>query len=537
MPPTLYAQPPSAEPGEEWQYVIRPGDTLISLGRAYLRDPDQWRTIARLNRVSDPTRLRVGDTLRVPLRLMKAFGGNAEVIWARGDVRVFSPSGGERIVSPGERLAIGDRIETGADSALRIRLVDGALLLIGEGSRVTLDDLTVYAHPTVTRTKIGVDDGRVESAVAPARDPSSRYEIRTPVVTTAVRGTDFRVGLAEGRARAEVLAGRVDVSAGAAPVGLDAGFGLVAAPGEPLAPPRAIPPPPDLSSLPARLERLPVRIGWPPLPESARYRVQLFSTPGSGAQLADLVVDAPDARWPDLADGAYRLVVRGIDAAGLEGRDAGATLVVDARPEPPFANAPANASRVYGERTEFRWTKSQSAASYDLQVSTDASFTAPIVSVQARAATSESHALPPGSYYWRVASRSASGERGPFGDAVSFTQRRYPEGRQATAGVDRSALTLRWSAGPPGESSQFQLAADAEFARVLIDRTLTESEVTVPRPEAGVYYLRVRAIDGDGVAGPYGVMQQIEVPALPKQRRWWWVVAPAAAAGVVLVLM
>jgi hypothetical protein len=213
--------------------------------------------------------------------------------------------------------------------------------------------------------------------------------------------------------------------------------------------------------------------------------------------------------------------------------------VVDARPEPPFANAPANASRVYGDRTEFRWTKSEAAASYDLQVAPDAAFTAPVVDVRSRADVSDAHALPPGSYFWRVASRTADGERGPFGDPLAFTQRRYPDGRNATAGVDRTTLTLRWSAGAPGETSEFQLAADRDFARVLVNRTLAESEVTVPRPEPGVYFLRVRALDADNVAGPYGPVQQIDVPKLPAPRRhwWWWLVPPAAAAGVLLIFL
>lgn len=541
-PQPVPAQSALPQPEDVWRCIIRQGDTLISLSRAYLRDPQEWRTIARLNRIDDPTRLRVGSALRVPLRLMKAFGGAAEVVWTRGDVRVVSTSGGSRTPAAGDRLSTGERIETGAGSAVRVRLVDGALLLVGERARVSLDDLTVYAFPGVTRTRIGVGEGRVEATVSPHRDPSSRYEIRTPVVTTAVRGTDFRVGMSEQEqtARAEVLSGRVDAAAGAATVGLDPGFGLVATPTAPLAPPRAILAAPDLSALPPRVARLPVRVTWPALPQAARYRAQVFTTTGSGSQVADVIVDAPEARWPNLDDGAYRLVVRAIDAEGLEGRDATGAFEVDARPEPPFANAPANASRVYGDRTEFRWTKSDSAASYDLQIASDAAFTAPIVDAQAVADVTAAHPLPPGSYYWRVASRTASGERGPFGDPVTFTQRRYPDGRNATAGVDRTTLTLRWSAGDPGETSEFQLAADRDFAKVLVNRALAESEVTVPRPEPGVYFLRVRALDADGVAGQYGPVQQIDVPELPKPARrhwWWWIVPPAAAAGVLLVLL
>lgn len=540
-PLRLSAQTAPAPADAVWRCVIREGDTLIGLGRAYLQDPRDWRAIARLNRISDPTRLRIGATLAIPLRLMKAFGGAADVVWTRGEVTVIAPSGARRTPTQGERLAAGEQVETGAASAVRLRLVDGALLLVGERARVSLDELTVFAFPGVTRTRVGVGDGRVETSVNPQRDPSSTYEIRTPVVTTAVRGTDFRVGMsaAEQTARAEVLSGRVEAAAGGASAPIEAGFGLVATPNAPLAPPRAILPAPDVPAPATPLTRLPAAVAWTAVPGAARYRAQLFSTRGAQTQVSDEIVTATQVRWPDIDDGPWRLEVRGIAADGLEGRDASVSFDVDARPEPPFANAPANASRVYGDRTEFRWTKSASAASYDLQIAADAAFTAPLVDVRARPDVSEAHALPPGRYFWRVASRSADGERGPFGDPIAFTQRRYPDGRNATAGVDRTALTLRWSAGEPGETSEFQLAADGGFARVLVSRTLAESEVTVPRPEPGVYFLRVRALDADGVAGPYGPVQQIEVPRLPAPRRhwWWWIVPPAAAAGVLLIFL
>jgi hypothetical protein len=538
----LVPLPADAQPAPDdvWRCVIRRGDTLIGLGRAYLRDPREWRTIARLNRITDPTRLRIGSTLRVPLRLMKAFTGSAEVVWTRGDVRVVAADGTGRAVVAGERLSTGVRVETGPQSAIRVRLIDGALLLIGERSRLSLDDMTVFSFPGVTRTRMDVGGGRIETEVEPQKDPSSHYEIRTPVVTTAVRGTEFRVGVdaTAQTASVEVLEGRVDATAAQTTVGLDPGFGLVASANAPLAAPRPIPATPDLATLPARVVRLPIRVQWAGVPNATRYRAQLFASTEPYTQLSDVVVDTPEARWPDLADGSYRLLVRAIDDVGLEGRDASATLTVDARPEPPFVNAPANASRIYGDRTEFRWTKSEGAASYDLQVASDAAFTTPLVDVASRQEVSDTHALPPGVYYWRVAARDAAGARGPFGDAVSFTQRRYPDGRNATAGVDKRTLTLRWSAGPPDETSQFQLAADPAFDRVLVDRTLPESEVTVPRPAAGVYYLRVRARDADGVEGPFGPVQQIDVPKLPGRHWWWWVVPPAAAAaGLLLVLL
>ena len=338
-------------------------------------------------------------------------------------------------------------------------------------------------------------------------------------------------------ARTEVVTGRVDAVAGATSMPIDAGFGVVAAANAPLAPPRPMPATPDLSGVPARITRLPVRAAWPVAPGVRRSRVQLFVDGTEGAQVFDQVVDVGEVRWPALDDGAYRLRVRAIDEAG--------SRVTMPRPASKWTRGRSlrlpmrRPTRVVStaNSTEFRWTKSEAAAAYDLQVATEPAFAAPLVDVVARADVSDTHRLPPGLYYWRVASRTATGERGPFGDPVSFTQRKYPDGRTASADIEKTTLTLRWSSGEPGETSHFQLASDREFAHVLVDRTLPESQVTVPRPDAGTYFLRVRALDTDGVAGQYGPVQQIDVPKLPRRHSWWWLVPPAAAAAFFLVLL
>jgi hypothetical protein len=127
-------------------------------------------------------------------------------------------------------------------------------------------------------------------------------------------------------------------------------------------------------------------------------------------------------------------------------------------------------------------------------------------------------------------------ERGPFGDPVSFTLRRYPDGRDAQGEIGQRTLTLRWTAGRAGETAQFELSRDRTFATHLFEQTTTALQVDVPRPEPGTYFVRVRSIDDQGTAGPYGPIQSIEVPP-PRHRRWWpWLLVPAAVIGAVVGL-
>ena len=52
---------------------------------------------------------------------------------------------------------------------------------------------------------------------------------------------------------------------------------------------------------------------------------------------------------------------------------------------------------------------------------------------------------------------------------------------------------------------------------------MTAPELVLPKPGAGAYFLRIRAIDADGFVGGYSAGQQVIVPAeLPV----WMLLAP-----------
>jgi hypothetical protein len=63
------------------------------------------------------------------------------------------------------------------------------------------------------------------------------------------------------------------------------------------------------------------------------------------------------------------------------------------------------------------------------------------------------------------------------------------------------------------------VARDAQFEDVLLDTVVSEPQLDHSRPEAGVYYLRVRAVEPDGYEGPFGTPRRIEVRD--------WLLAPA----------
>ena len=46
----------------------------------------------------------------------------------------------------------------------------------------------------------------------------------------------------------------------------------------------------------------------------------------------------------------------------------------------------------------------------------------------------------------------------------------------------------------------------------MISTQVSEPQLTIPRPESGFHYLRMRVIEADGYLGPFGPVQRIEVP-------------------------
>ncbi|MBI5258257.1 MAG: FecR domain-containing protein [Burkholderiales bacterium] len=504
---------------EVWHYRIEPGDTLIGIARAQLGPGPGWRALQQLNQVRNPRRLVPGQSLRIPLAWLRVQPVRAEVLHVLGEVRVQRGEAAAEPVAAGAMLATGDTLLAGPEASLALKFADGSRLLVRPGSRVRFERLVNIGAAGVPDTRLRLDAGSLDSRVQPAA--GRRFEITTPTVNLGVRGTEFRTQVEPQthHTRVEVLEGAVAAAAGPR---IEAGFGVVLGADAP-ATPRRLLPAPDLASAPARLERVPLRLAWGAQPGVAGYRAQVFAPAapdGAERLLLDGRFAEPLARWTDLPDGRYELRVRGVDAQGLEGRDARHAFVLKARPEPPFTREPRADARLYGEPTRLSWTQAAGVASYRLQVARQPDFQAPLADLAGLTGTEHLLALVPGRYHWRLASVRADGDAGPWGDAQVFTVRPVPPAPpvQPPALTD-AGITLRWAAGEPGHRYELQLARDSAFTELVQQQQTDRPETTLALPPPGQYHLRVRSVDAEGMAGPWGNTQQIEVPG----SRWWLV--------------
>ena len=507
----------------EWAYRVESGDTLLALQARWLRPGARWQDVQKLNRVADPRRLRPGSVLRFPLALLREEPLSAEVLHSHGQAWLERADGTRQVLQAAAMVVAGDVLVTGEQSSLSLRFADGSRSQLGPHSRLRLERMVRLGASTAVQTRLRLDSGAVDSQVTPnpAQPGAPRFELRSPVINLGVRGTEFRARSDGIVAQAEVLQGKV----GAGPHTVAEGYG-VSANASGVSAPRALLPAPDLSALPALVQRLPLQWDLAAAPGAARYRAQLYVLQPTERMVLDGLFDQVRVGWPDkLSDGPYELRVRAADADGLEGLDARRAFVLKAQPEPPFLLRPRAGERLSDEQVTLAWSRNTQAPSVKLQVANSVDFKQPLLEREGITDGELRLALPLGTWQWRLAAVAAGGDVGPWSDALSFERIERPPppplpsapSAQAPKPADEGVM-LNWSSAPGmGVSYQVQVARDAAFTDLVMDQKTQRTELLLAKPESGVYYVRLRSIGADGRAGAYGSTQVIEVP-----RTLWW---------------
>ncbi|MBH1863068.1 FecR domain-containing protein [Stenotrophomonas maltophilia] len=509
--------PPAIAGAQDWNYRVRPGDTLWDLGGLYLKPSVRWQQLQQHNRIDNPYQLPPGQLLRFPISWLRTEPAPARVLSVRGKVELSGADGtATRALQAGEQLHIGDTVETEGDSSITLEFADASRLQLREYSRLRLDQLSRYGHTGMVDTRLRLQQGRASNRVTPARGPASRYIIDAPTATSSVRGTVFRVSAGDtGHVGAtEVLQGKVQVgnphgqrlvrpgqstrsSADAAPAAVS-----------------ALLPAPARRNDALRLAPLPTLLAWEPVTGADHYRVEVVQA--ATPEILLFATSTADTRLAigDLPPGQLRLLLRAVDAQGVEGMDASADFELSDQPPPPLTVSPLHGQTINSDRPRFRWSQAPGARSSVLQIAAEPSFRQPLQE-QATHATDLRLAqpLPPGQYYWRVASRDAEGHQGRYGQALPLQLSNEPvDPALQPPEAAHGELTLRWQAGSEGQRYRVQVDRRGDFKAPLIDETVAQPQVSFKRPWSGTLHVRVQYIDDDGHAGEFSPAQQIPLP-------------------------
>ena len=510
-------------------YTVTTHDTLIGLNRTLFATPGAWKEVSRINHLPDSNHINPGQVLMVPANYLHSKVVPAQLLSAFGDVRID----GQPAVA-GAAFNVGATLRTGDASSAVVQLADGSHVKLAPDTEGRLDEQRRFQ---IKATAAAIDDGIVAASLRLLSGTVEVFaskvlrarplEVSTPTAVIGVRGTVYRVrndvtpataaASAVNASATEVLEGKVHAQVGAVATqaaDVPANFGAPLEPGrKPVVLP--LPPAPDLASVPASFDHLPIRLR---IPGGLPLRVQLADDAAFDHLQLDLHVSAGDeVRIPRLADGSWHLRVRAISPEGLEGLDAVRDFQLHARPESPFlVDPPANAKRPVGDIT-LRWTHNPDATQYVVEVARDAQFTQIAMrdehvsgaTVVFHPADSDFGAAD-GLYWWRVVSVDANGHRGAWGDTQALILRPTPRAPLGRVSPDGTSIELSWG-GNPDDREEVELARDDAFQQIVARGEFGAPGGTLARPPAGTYHARYRFVEPDGFKTSWSGAVKIEV--------------------------
>jgi hypothetical protein len=508
-----------AASADDWVYSARPGDNLWNLAAKHLtRGIYMTRKLQAYNRISDPVHILPGTRIRFPVAWLKVQPSSAKVVALTGNPLVTAAQGEHpKPARLAQVLPLGSEIRTEPDQRAVIEFADGSRMEIFGNSRVRLDFMSAYGDTGMVDTRTRLVQGRTSHRVNRAKGAGSRYEIRTPAAVAAVRGTSYRASAdpGSGLSRSEVTEGKVLFGNELERVEVAAGFGIVATPGKPPNPSRALLAPPDLSTVPDPIETLQIIIEFPKIANASAYRIQLYEDGASGQLLFDRTSQVPSLAFEAPPDGRYRMIARAVDDQGLEGRDAIRSFEIDARPVPPGLRAPHDDTIQSGAGPTVTWSQPTEANDTRLQVAKDAQFADIVLDadISGDQSSYDASALNEvGRYHWRMRSRAGS-EQGPWSVARSWRHVPTPKAVELQApDVGETTLAFSWLPVEHATRYRFQLATDESFESIVTERVLQEPSISLERPYGGTYFYRVQAVSQYDIEGPFGATFRFEVP-------------------------
>ncbi len=115
---------------------------------------------------------------------------------AFGEVVAQTRSGEQRVLLTGSRVFDGDRLITGEDSQVTLKMADGAILYLYHDTEFVIEAYEYLPESTVGKSVYKLVRGGLRSVTGVISNrKNDRYQLKTPVATIGIRGTDYLVRL------------------------------------------------------------------------------------------------------------------------------------------------------------------------------------------------------------------------------------------------------------------------------------------------------------------------------------------------------
>ena len=215
--------------------------------------------------------------------------------------------------------------------------------------------------------------------------------------------------------------------------------------------------------------------------QAATPEILLFATSTADTRLA----------IGDLPPGQLRLLLRAVDAQGVEGLDASADFELSDQP-PPLTVSPLHGQTINSDRPRFRWSQAPVHAAACCRSPPN-----PASGSHCRNGYPCDRPAPGATAAARTVlargSRDAEGHQGRYGQALPLQLSNEPvDPALQPPEAAHGELTLRWQAGSEGQRYRVQVDRRGDFKAPLIDETVAQPQVSFKRPWSGA--ARARAV-------------------------------------------
>jgi hypothetical protein len=134
-----------------------------------------------------------------------------EVLTFNGDC--FVVNGDRRTpLKMGDAVHVGDVIDVPEGAKLKLRMVDGSVLALASGTRMTIQSYVMSTNGQQRDARLGLDTGLLHAVVSAMSQPSN-FEVDTATGVAAARSTDWFVEESPDRMAVGVLDGDVSFAA------------------------------------------------------------------------------------------------------------------------------------------------------------------------------------------------------------------------------------------------------------------------------------------------------------------------------------
>ena len=308
---------------DNFLYTVKKNDTIWDVCNIYVQDPLCWKSLVTYNQIENPKLLAPNSIVKIPNSWLITNDASALVIAVEGVVGVVRTGiPGQKKLVIGDRLSQNDVVEALNGTAM-IKFADQSRLLLKENSTIRMASLQFYNSNQLVETRIELLKGRVNSQVEKIVNPKSVYEIFTPAAVAAVRGTEFRVSRtldSKGNVvmSTELLSGALEIKNSTQSVNITAGQAAIATENSQVSVPIKLLSRPLVVLSERQNFELTYDIQWQPVLGAISYKINLIH---NDSQIWEVTTKETSFVVENVPSGSYKLLVRGIDARNIEGKN------------------------------------------------------------------------------------------------------------------------------------------------------------------------------------------------------------------------